>query len=68
MCDTPSWRTSEWRVVYVSLQAGHVKRFWVGWFTTKSTDCGGGRAELGGVAVGSGRALPGWAGSDEVES
>ena len=64
MCDTPTWWTSEWRVVYVSLQAGHVKRVWVGWVTTKSTDCGGVRD----VAVGSGKASPGWAGSDGLES
>ena len=51
MCDMPTWQTSEWWVVYVSLQAGHGKRVWVGWVTTKLTDCAGRRAKVGGAVA-----------------
>ena len=32
----PTWRTSEWCVVYINLQTGHWKRVWEGWIATKS--------------------------------
>ena len=47
-------------MVYVSLQAGHVKRVWLGWMAVKSSACE--RVVLAGRAAASvrwlGRALP----------